>query len=136
MAVEHVLAVLVVGADERLALQFGFFEVAGQVLLLHQGGQVGAVLVLGPEVLRVVGEALVRYINQGISLGSVNLPEVNMRSLTLEEPDHARVSQSAIFGFVREKQVPNTSKVIYVHRNVPGVLRKGTRYATRGFLNV
>lgn len=38
-----------------------------------------------------VGEALVRYVNQGITLGSVNLPEVNLRSLTLDEPDHARV---------------------------------------------
>jgi D-3-phosphoglycerate dehydrogenase len=51
-----------------------------------------------------VGEALVRYINQGITLGSVNLPEVTMRQLTLDEPDHARI--------------------IYIHRNVPGVLRK------------
>ncbi|KAH6891994.1 hypothetical protein B0T10DRAFT_282223 [Thelonectria olida] len=51
-----------------------------------------------------VSEALVRYINQGITLGSVNLPEVQMRSLTLDEPEHARV--------------------IYIHRNVPGVLRK------------
>ncbi len=39
-----------------------------------------------------VGEALVRYINQGITLRSVNMPEVNLRSLTLDEPDHARVS--------------------------------------------
>jgi D-3-phosphoglycerate dehydrogenase len=38
-----------------------------------------------------VAEALVRYINQGITLGSVNLPEVQLRSLTLDEPDHARV---------------------------------------------
>lgn len=51
-----------------------------------------------------VADALVRYINQGTTLGSVNLPEVNMRSITLEEPNHARI--------------------IYVHRNVPGVLRK------------
>jgi D-3-phosphoglycerate dehydrogenase len=51
-----------------------------------------------------VAEALVRYINQGITLGSVNLPEVQLRSLTLDEPDHARI--------------------IYIHRNVPGVLRK------------
>ncbi|PHH64876.1 hypothetical protein CDD81_3733 [Ophiocordyceps australis] len=51
-----------------------------------------------------VGEALVRYINQGITVGSVNLPEVQLRSLTLDEPDHARV--------------------IYIHRNVPGVLRR------------
>ncbi|CRK37913.1 hypothetical protein VdG1_03867 [Verticillium dahliae VDG1] len=51
-----------------------------------------------------LADALVRYINQGITLGSVNLPEVNLRSLTLDEPDHARV--------------------IYIHQNVPGVLRK------------
>ncbi|KAI2473764.1 hypothetical protein F4781DRAFT_378735 [Annulohypoxylon bovei var. microspora] len=50
-----------------------------------------------------VSDALVRYINLGITLGSVNMPEVNMRSLTLDEPDHARV--------------------IYIHNNVPGVLR-------------
>lgn len=51
-----------------------------------------------------VAEALVRYINQGITLGSVNLPEVQLRSLTLEEE--------------------NTARVIYIHKNVPGVLRK------------
>lgn len=32
------------------------------------------------------------------------MPEVNLRSLTLDEPNHARV--------------------IYIHQNVPGVLRK------------
>ncbi|KAL3469280.1 hypothetical protein BJX99DRAFT_265355 [Aspergillus californicus] len=51
-----------------------------------------------------VAEALVRYVNQGTTLGAVNLPEVALRSLTMEEPDHARV--------------------IYIHHNVPGVLRK------------
>ncbi|RCI13515.1 hypothetical protein L249_5508 [Ophiocordyceps polyrhachis-furcata BCC 54312] len=51
-----------------------------------------------------VASALVRYINQGITVGSVNLPEAQLRSLTLEEPEHARI--------------------IYIHRNVPGVLRK------------
>ena len=51
-----------------------------------------------------VSEALVRYVNSGVTLGSVNLPEVNLRSLTLDEPNHARV--------------------IYIHHNVPGVLRK------------
>ena len=39
----------------------------------------------------IVGEALVRYINQGITLGSVNMPEVQLRSLTLEEENTARV---------------------------------------------
>jgi D-3-phosphoglycerate dehydrogenase len=47
---------------------------------------------------------LVRYVNSGVTLGSVNLPEVNLRSLTVDEPNHARV--------------------IYIHHNVPGVLRK------------
>ena len=52
-----------------------------------------------------VGHALVNYVNQGSTLGSVNLPEVNLRSLTLEEP--------------------NSVRVIYIHKNVPGVLRQG-----------
>ena len=52
-----------------------------------------------------VGDALVRYVNEGATLGAVNLPEVNLRSLTMDEPNHVRV--------------------IYIHRNVPGVLRKG-----------
>ncbi|MCJ1461073.1 D-3-phosphoglycerate dehydrogenase 2 [Mycoblastus sanguinarius] len=51
-----------------------------------------------------VSEALVRYVNQGATLGAVNMPEVNLRSLTMEEPDHVRV--------------------IYIHRNIPGVLKK------------
>lgn len=54
----------------------------------------------------LVGNALVRYINSGVTLGAVNLPEVTLRSLTLEEHNHARV--------------------IFIHHNVPGVLRKGT----------
>lgn len=51
-----------------------------------------------------VADALVRYINYGVTLGSVNMPEVNMRAWSLDDPMHARV--------------------IYIHRNVPGVLRK------------
>jgi len=43
-------------------------------------------------------------VNSGVTLGAVNLPEVNLRSLTLDESNHARV--------------------IYIHHNVPGVLRK------------
>ncbi|KAL8960165.1 MAG: hypothetical protein Q9193_003084 [Seirophora villosa] len=52
-----------------------------------------------------VSEALVRYVNEGATLGAVNMPEVNLRSHTMDEPDHVRV--------------------IYIHHNVPGVLRKG-----------
>ena len=51
-----------------------------------------------------VGDALIRYINEGATLGAVNMPEVNLRSLTMEEPNHARI--------------------VYIHRNVPGVLRR------------
>ncbi|KAK3945052.1 D-3-phosphoglycerate dehydrogenase [Diplogelasinospora grovesii] len=71
------------------------------ILTPHIGGSTEeAQRAIGVE----VAEALVRYINQGVTLGSVNLPEIAMRALTLDEPEHARV--------------------IYIHRNVPGVLRK------------
>lgn len=64
----------------------------------------------------LVGEALVRYINQGTTLGSVNMPEVQLRSLTLDEP--------------------NVARVIYIHQNVPGVLRKGQHAALFAILLV
>ena len=51
-----------------------------------------------------VAEALVKYVNFGTTVGAVNLPEVSLRSLTLDEPNHVRV--------------------VYIHKNVPGVLRK------------
>lgn len=50
-----------------------------------------------------VGQALVRYVNEGTTLGAVNVPEVALRSLTMDEPNHARV--------------------VYIHHNIPGVLR-------------
>lgn len=40
-----------------------------------------------------VGQALVRYVNEGTTLGAVNVPEVALRSLTMDEPNHARVSR-------------------------------------------
>ena len=52
-----------------------------------------------------VSQALVRYVNEGSTLGAVNMPEVNLRSLTMDEANHVRV--------------------IYIHRNIPGVLRGG-----------
>jgi D-3-phosphoglycerate dehydrogenase / 2-oxoglutarate reductase len=71
------------------------------ILTPHIGGSTEeAQRAIGTE----VADALVRYINQGITVGCVNLPEITLRSLTLDEPNHARV--------------------IYIHRNVPGVLRK------------
>jgi D-3-phosphoglycerate dehydrogenase len=51
-----------------------------------------------------VSDAVIRYVNEGVTVGSVNVPEVALRSLTLEEPNHARV--------------------IFIHQNIPGVLRK------------
>lgn len=52
-----------------------------------------------------VSQALVRYVNEGITFGAVNMPEVRLRSMTVDESDHARV--------------------VFIHRNIPGVLREG-----------
>ena len=52
-----------------------------------------------------VSEALVRYVNEGSTLGAVNMPEVRLRELTIEEPNHMRI--------------------IFIHQNKPGVLRQG-----------
>ncbi|KAK4985058.1 D-3-phosphoglycerate dehydrogenase 2 [Elasticomyces elasticus] len=71
------------------------------ILTPHIGGSTEeAQSAIGVE----VAEALVRYVNEGATLGAVNMPEVNLRSLTLDEPNHVRV--------------------VYIHKNVPGVLRK------------
>lgn len=51
-----------------------------------------------------VGGALVRYINFGCTIGAVNMPEVTLRNLTAAEESHLRV--------------------IFIHRNRPGVLRQ------------
>jgi len=69
------------------------------ILTPHIGGSTEeAQSAIGVE----VSQALVRYVNEGTTLGAVNMPEVNLRSLTLDEPNHVRV--------------------IYIHKNVPGVL--------------
>ena len=71
------------------------------ILTPHIGGSTEeAQSAIGVE----VAEALVRYVNEGVTLGAVNMPEVTLRSLTMDEPDHARV--------------------VFIHQNVPGVLRK------------
>lgn len=44
-----------------------------------------------------VGQALVRYVNEGTTLGAVNLPEVNLRSLTMDQPNHARVCDAFFY---------------------------------------
>ena len=74
------------------------------ILTPHIGGSTEeAQSAIGVE----VGEALVRYVNEGTTLGAVNMPEVTLRSLTIDEPNHVRV--------------------IYIHHNIPGVLRGGER---------
>ncbi|CAG8033221.1 unnamed protein product [Penicillium salamii] len=71
------------------------------ILTPHIGGSTEeAQKAIGVE----VAQALVRYANEGSTQGAVNLPEVTLRSLTMDEPNHARV--------------------IYIHKNIPGVLRK------------
>ena len=52
-----------------------------------------------------VSQALIRYVNEGTSTGAVNLPEVSLRSLTMDQPNHVRM--------------------IFIHKNVPGVLKRG-----------
>ncbi|CAG7919996.1 unnamed protein product [Penicillium olsonii] len=71
------------------------------ILTPHIGGSTEeAQKAIGVE----VAQALVRYANEGSTQGAVNMPEVVLRSLTMDEPNHARV--------------------IYIHKNIPGVLRK------------
>ncbi|KAI1627065.1 D-3-phosphoglycerate dehydrogenase 2 [Exophiala viscosa] len=71
------------------------------VLTPHIGGSTEeAQSAIGAE----VAESLVRYVNEGVTVGAVNMPEVTLRSLTMDEPNHARV--------------------IFIHQNVPGVLRR------------
>jgi D-3-phosphoglycerate dehydrogenase len=71
------------------------------ILTPHIGGSTEeAQSAIGVE----VATALTRYVNEGSTLGAVNLPEVALRSLTIDEPNHARV--------------------VYIHKNIPGVLRK------------
>jgi D-3-phosphoglycerate dehydrogenase / 2-oxoglutarate reductase len=58
------------------------------ILTPHIGGSTEeAQSAIGVE----VGQALVRYVNEGSTLGAVNFPEVSLRSLTMAESDHARV---------------------------------------------
>lgn len=71
------------------------------ILTPHIGGSTEeAQSAIGSE----VAAALVSYVNFGTTHGAVNMPEVALRSLTTDEPNHVRV--------------------IYIHKNVPGVLRK------------
>lgn len=72
------------------------------ILTPHIGGSTEeAQSAIGVE----VASALTKYVGEGTSLGAVNLPHVALRSITKEEENRARV--------------------VFIHRNVPGALRKG-----------
>lgn len=72
------------------------------ILTPHIGGSTEeAQSAIGAEVATFITQ----YVNGGVTVGSVNMPEVNLRGLTFDEPDHVRV--------------------IFIHNNVPGVLGKG-----------
>jgi D-3-phosphoglycerate dehydrogenase len=70
------------------------------ILTPHIGGST-------EEAQRMIGQevstALARYLNQGSTVGAVNLPEVDLRAISTEDDRHVRLC--------------------YVHRNEPGVLR-------------
>lgn len=69
------------------------------ILTPHIGGSTEeAQAAIGIE----VAEALKNYVSEGSTVGAVNMPEVNLRNITLDEPNHVRV--------------------IYIHKNIPGVL--------------
>jgi D-3-phosphoglycerate dehydrogenase len=50
-----------------------------------------------------VATALTKFINEGSSLGAVNFPEIDLRAISQDDKD--------------------TVRVLYIHRNIPGVLR-------------
>ncbi|KAF2142899.1 uncharacterized protein K452DRAFT_297418 [Aplosporella prunicola CBS 121167] len=71
------------------------------ILTPHIGGSTEeAQSAIGVE----VSTALVRYVNEGNTQQSVNMPEIALRALTTDEPNHVRVC--------------------YIHKNIPGVLRR------------
>jgi D-3-phosphoglycerate dehydrogenase len=60
------------------------------ILTPHIGGSTEeAQSAIGDE----VSNSIIEYVNLGTTTGSVNMAEVSLRSLTIEEPNHARVSQ-------------------------------------------
>lgn len=70
------------------------------ILTPHIGGSTEeAQSAIGVE----VSTALTKYINEGASTGAVNFPEVSLRALDLDQE--------------------NTVRVLYIHQNVPGVLK-------------
>ncbi|CAH1760280.1 13477_t:CDS:2 [Entrophospora sp. SA101] len=71
------------------------------ILTPHIGGSTEeAQHMIGVE----VANALYKYINYGISIGAVNIPEIDLRAIDITEK--------------------NSIRVLFVHHNVPGVLKE------------
>lgn len=63
------------------------------ILTPHIGGSTEeAQTAIGVE----VAEALTKYVNEGTTQGAVNMPEVSLRSLTADQPNHVRVCTSYV----------------------------------------
>ncbi|CAO3701751.1 hypothetical protein G6F70_009119 [Rhizopus microsporus] len=74
------------------------------ILTPHIGGSTEeAQRMIGLE----VSQALIKYINDGTSVGAVNFPEVDLRAIREEDN--------------------STVRVLYIHRNIPGVLKEINR---------
>ena len=71
------------------------------ILTPHIGGSTEeAQRAIGVE----VANALVGYVNEGVTIGACNMPEVQLRGLAPDDVTHVRV--------------------VFIHKNVPGVLRR------------
>ncbi|KAI7868823.1 uncharacterized protein EV154DRAFT_556813 [Mucor mucedo] len=71
------------------------------ILTPHIGGSTEeAQSMIGLE----VSQSLIKYINDGTSLNAVNFPEVDLRAIREDDK--------------------NTVRVLYIHQNIPGVLRE------------
>ncbi|KAG0175689.1 D-3-phosphoglycerate dehydrogenase 2 [Apophysomyces sp. BC1034] len=70
------------------------------ILTPHIGGST-------EEAQRMIGfevsNALIKFVNEGTSIGAVNFPEIDLRAIREDDK--------------------NTVRVLYIHQNVPGVLR-------------
>lgn len=72
------------------------------ILTPHIGGSTEeAQTAIGIE----VAEELIKYVNEGTTQGAVNLPEVALRSLTQDEPNHVRVGYKDHCCFIRARRL-------------------------------
>jgi D-3-phosphoglycerate dehydrogenase len=63
-----------------------------------------------------VSTALTKFINDGSSLGAVNFPEIDLRAISQDDND--------------------TVRVLYIHQNIPGVLRVSIKHKHQTFFSL